>query len=151
MVTLGPWIKGGMCREISLQSDNNVHCENLIRRALIRADETLSHFSPGWEPRTLRLRLQSNCCCTFSPFLLGRTILRNSYCTLELFCWGHILPGPCGEEHFAGWQKRQGGHMAAGCSGRGSGGKSAKNEPASLISDPAWWSAPFTCYLQYSN
>ena len=99
LVTLGPWIKDGMCREISLQSDNNVHCENLIRRALIRADETLSHFSPGWEPRTLLRRLQTNCCCTFSPdpFLLGRTILRNSYCTLELFC-RPVLLGP----HFAG-------------------------------------------------
>ena len=62
------------------------------------------------------------------PFLLSRTILRNSYCTLEVFCCP-VLLGPCGEEHFAGWQKRQGGHMAAGCRGRGSSGKSAKNDP----------------------
>ena len=129
-----------MCREISLQSDNNVHCENLIRRALIRADETLSHFSPGWEPFLARVQLQSkqqvknptrSCIC---PFLLGRAILRNSYCTLELFCCS-VLLGP----HFAGamWQgafcrvgggKKGGtGHMAS--TGTARSGKSAKNDP----------------------
>ena len=90
-------------------------CENLIRPALIRADETLSHFSrrlrttspPSIEPpagEKIQLLARSR------PFLLGLTILRNSYCTLELFCCP-VLLGP----HFAwamwrgafcrGWQK----------------------------------------------
>ena len=97
-----------MCREISLQSDNNVHCENLIRQALIRADETLSHFSPGWELLLPWLRLQSNCCCTlrlkiqllprsffaqphyFKEFLLYfGTLLLSSFAGAT-FCRGHV-------------------------------------------------------------
>ena len=71
-------------------------------------------FPAGWEPKasaSIELLQVEN--PTYRHFLLGRlTILRNSFCTLELFCvvqfcWGgHILLGrPCGEEHFAGGQK----------------------------------------------
>ena len=86
-------------------------------------------FNPSsrWK---IQLLTKSSVC----PFLLGRAILRNSYCTLELFCCP-VLLGP----HFAGamWQgafcrvggsKKGGtGHMAS--TGRASSGKSAKNDP----------------------
>ena len=136
-----------MCREISLQSDNNVHCENLIRPALIRADETLSHFSRRLGTKGKGFdRTASGEKSNFSlePFLPHGTILRNSYCTLEPFCvvqfcrGGHILLGrPCGEEHFAGWQKS--GRVAWPYGSWGCSGKTGKNGPASL--NPEAWPA----------
>ena len=36
-------------------------CENLIKAALIRPDETLSHFSPHWEPTFKKVPLQMLC------------------------------------------------------------------------------------------
>ena len=85
-------------------------CENLIKPALIRPDETLSHFSPHWEPTFKKVPLQMlyepalRCIC---PYLLD-TALRNSYCVSNLFCCP-LSPGPyfawskTDEDYFAGW------------------------------------------------
>ena len=49
---VGPWLdkRWNVPGNISSIRQQCAGCENLIRRALIRADETLSQVSPGWEP-----------------------------------------------------------------------------------------------------
>ena len=102
-------------------------CENLIKAALIRPDETLSHFSPHWEPTFKKVPLQmlykpalrlhlpifaGHCfkefLLCFKPLLLS-TLARSVFCLVQdglgLFCGG-----PVAKNGFC--------HMAAGAAGR---------------------------------
>ena len=82
----------------------------------------------------------------FKEFLLYFGTLLLSSFVGATFCWGHvarsILQG--GKKgRVAIWQLAAVAEAVVA--------KAQKTSPASLISDPAWWSAPFTCYLQDSN